>query len=258
MIRGWLKRIRKPKSRNRPKPERATRVRPRIQWLRWLPVISGMGIAGAAFVLAAYALDRPIHKVEVAGVFRRVTALDVEQIVRARLHGGFVRANLSEVQGAIEALPWVDTARVQRQWPDEIVVHITEQEAVARWGESGLVNARGELFVRDERHVPMELPLLKGPPGAEHRVADRFFQIKPQLESAGLAIQGISVDDRGAWEIELSTGVVIRLGRREVDERIERFLKSGASLAAGRSAEISYIDMRYSNGFAVGWHSSQS
>ena len=182
----------------------------------------------------------------------------VEQIVRSRLHGGFVRANLSEVQSAIEGLPWVDTARVQRHWPDALIVHITEQEAIARWGESGLVNARGELFVRDERHVPTELPLLKGPLGAESRVADRFFQIKSQLESAGLSIQGLSLDDRGAWEIELSTGVVIRLGRREVDERIERFLKSGASLASGRSAEISYIDMRYSNGFAVGWHSSQS
>jgi cell division protein FtsQ len=217
-----------------------------------------MGIAAAAFVLAAYALDRPIHKVEVAGVFRRVTAMDVEQIVRARLHGGFVRANLTEVQGAIEALPWVDTARVQRHWPDALIVHITEQEAIARWGESGLVNARGELFVRDERHVPMELPLLKGPQGAERRVADRFFQVRSQLESAGLQIQGLSLDDRGAWEIELSSGVVIRLGRREVEERIERFLKSGASLISGRANEISYIDMRYSNGFAVGWNSSQS
>jgi cell division protein FtsQ len=258
MIRAWLKKVRKPKSRNRPRQDRAARDKPRIDWIRWLPVV-GIAIAAVAATIAVgYALDRPIKRVEVVGVFRRVTSMDVEQIVRTKLHGGFVRANLSEVQASIEAMPWVDNARVQRRWPDALLVHITEQEAVARWGESGLINSRGELFVRNERHVPTELPLITGPNGTERRVADRFFQVKTQLESAGLSLSGIRLDDRGAWEIELTNGVVIRLGRREVEERIDRFLQSGVSLVTSRSAEIAYIDMRYSNGFAVGWHSSQS
>jgi cell division protein FtsQ len=89
-------------------------------------------------------------------------------------------------------------------------------------------------------------------------VADRFFQVKAQLEAAGLTLNGLRLDDRGAWEIELNNGVILRLGRRDIEERMERFLKSGSSLVSSRSPEISYIDMRYSNGFAVGWHTSQS
>jgi cell division protein FtsQ len=258
MIGGWLKKARKPKTRNRPRPERAARGKPLIDWIRWIPVIGVAVSAIVAVVLIGYALDRPIKRVEVVGVFRRVTSMDVEQVVRLKLHGGFVRANLSEVQASIEALPWVDNARVQRRWPDAFVVHITEQEAVARWGESGLINSRGELFVQNERHVPSELPVITGPSGTERRVADRFFQVKAQLETAGLALNGIRLDDRGAWEIELANGVVIRLGRREVEERIDRFLQSGVSLVTSRSADIAYIDMRYSNGFAVGWHASHS
>ena len=106
--------------------------------------------------------------------------------------------------------------------------------------------------------MPSELPVITGPSGTERRVADRFFQVKAQLETAGLTLSGIRLDDRGAWEIELANGVVIRLGRREVEERIDRFLQSGVSLVTSRSAEIAYIDMRYSNGFAVGWHASHS
>jgi cell division protein FtsQ len=258
MFGAWLKKVRKPKARNRPRPERSSRQAPKVNWLQWLPSVGFVVASIVAVVAIGYALDRPINRVEVVGVFRRVTSMDVEQVVRTKLHGGFVRANLSEVQSSIEAMPWVDNARVQRRWPNALLVHITEQEAVARWGDSGLINSRGELFVRNETHIPGELPLMKGPDGTERRVADRFFQVRTQLENAGLSLSVIRLDDRGAWEIELANGVVIRLGRREVEERIDRFLKSAAPLVTDRSAEIAYIDMRYSNGFAVGKRASQS
>jgi cell division protein FtsQ len=258
MIGAWFKKLKKPRSRNRARVERAARQTPKIEWARWIPAI-GVGAAlTASVVLVVFALDRPIRHVDAVGVFRRVTVIDVEHVVRQKLHGGFVRANLSEVQAALESMPWVDTARVQRRWPDSLSVQITEQEAIARWGDAGLVNSRGELFVQNESHVPTELPYLVGPAGTERRVADLFFQVRTQLESAELSLGGLRLDERGAWEVELANGVVIRLGRREVQERIDRFLKSGAALVTGRAADIAYIDMRYSNGFAVGWRSSQS
>jgi cell division protein FtsQ len=258
MIGGLLKKLRKPKAKNRPRRERPARGLQNLNWLQWLPFI-GVAVSVIGTVIATgYVLDRPIKRVEVVGIFRRVTSMDVEQVVRSKLHGGFVRANLTELQGSIEGMPWVDNARVQRRWPDALVVHITEQEAVARWGETGLINSRGELFVRDERHVPTDLPVLTGPEGAERRVAERFFQFKTQLEAAGLSLGSIHLDERGAWQVELTNGVVIRLGRRDVEERMDRFLESGVALVTSRASEIAYIDMRYSNGFATGKRLSQS
>ncbi len=258
MIRQWIKSLRKPRPRNRARVERADRVAPRIDFAFWLPRAAVAIVAIVGVVGITLALDRPVRKIDAVGVFRRVSLLDVERVVRGKLRGGFVRANIGALQAAVEGLPWVDHARIQRRWPDALLIQITEQEAVARWGEAGLVNARGELFVRDERHIPMELPRLEGPDGTEHRVADLFFQVRTQLEAVSLPIGGVRLDERGAWEVELANGVTIRLGRREVQERMDRFLKTGAGLVSSRSAEISYIDMRYSNGFSVGWRSSQS
>jgi cell division protein FtsQ len=255
---GWLKKLSKPRSRNRARPERTVRQMPVLNFSRWIPVFAGTVVTVLAIGAVATALDRHIHKISAVGAFRRASVLEVEQVVRTTLYGGFVRANISDVQNAIEALPWVDNARVQRRWPDGLLVQITEQEAVARWGDSGLVNARGELFVRDERHVPMELPRLAGPEGTERHVADLFFQVRTQLDAAALPVTGLRLDARGAWEIELANGVVVRLGRREVQERLERFLTFGVTLVTSRSNEIAYIDMRYSNGFSVGWRGSQS
>jgi len=147
----------------------------------------------------------------------------------------------------------VDHARVQRHWPNSLHVAVIEQKAAARWGESGLLNTRGELFVKEAAHVPAELPRLNGPEGTESQVAQRFLAIQGRMLEAGLRIAALRLDDRGAWEMDLDSGVTVRLGRKQVDERIDRFIKTTSTVIAHRLSDITYVDMRYANGFAIGW-----
>jgi cell division protein FtsQ len=53
--------------------------------------------------------------------------------------------------------------------------------------------------------------------------------------------------------MDLDNGVTVRLGRRDVDERIDRFIHTASQVISHRLNEIGYVDMRYSNGFAIGW-----
>jgi cell division protein FtsQ len=242
------------RAKNRARVEKKRRFAwPKVPWARLAPHALGALAVAALAGSIALALDRPVRRIDVAGSFQRVSPLDVEQVVRARLRGGFVSANLDTLQRAIEALPWVDHARVQRRWPDALAVQVTEQAAIARWGTTGLLNARGELFLKDARHVPPELPRLDGPEGAERQVAELLFELQPKLLESGLRISALRLDPRGAWELELANGVAVRFGRRQLQERIERFLKVGAPVIAGRPSDIAFLDMRYSNGFTVGW-----
>lgn len=231
---------------------------PRIPWRRLAPIGLSILIVGGVTGGIVLALDRSVRHIEVVGPFQRVSAFDVEQVVRGNLKGGFVTANLWSLQQSIEMLPWVDHARVRRRWPDAITVQILEQSAAARWGDSGLVNARGDVFVRDARHVPPELAQLNGPEGSEHQVAELFMRLQPRMVEMGLSISGLKLDPRGAWELELSNGVTVRFGRRQLQERLERFMKVGAQMIAGRASDIAFLDMRYSNGFSVGWRTSGS
>ena len=64
----------------------------------------------------------------------------------------------------------------------------------------------------------------------------------------------MELDPRGAWELTLANGVQVRLGRQAVHQRLERFLRVASPLVATRSGEVSYVDLRYSNGFSVGWN----
>ncbi len=242
----------RPKNRRRPQGKR-----------RWLPAINwralGATLATLTGVLAAgavvlWALDQPIESVAVTGRFQRVSPADIDRVVKDELHGaGLLSVNLEAVRRAIHTLAWVDAVSVQRAWPRGLTVLVIEQTAVARWGGGGLVNARGELFAADERHIPPELAELEGPDGKEPEVAQRYLAASGRLTQAGLRMTALRLDARGAWEFDLADGVTVRLGRRQVDERFERFMSAALKLVTQRGEDIAYVDMRYTNGFAVGW-----
>jgi cell division protein FtsQ len=207
----------------------------------------------AALGALTWALDRPLRVISMDGSFQRVSPGQIEKAVAPYAQGGFMSADLDAIQRAVEALPWVEHARIQRRWPNSLHVTVIEQTAAARWGESGLLNTRGELFVRSAAHVPAELPRLSGPEGTESQVAQRYLAIQGRMLEAGMRIAALRLDERGAWEMDLDSGVTVRLGRRDVDERIDRFIRTASQVISHRLNEITYVDMRYSNGFAIGW-----
>jgi cell division protein FtsQ len=69
----------------------------------------------------------------------------------------------------------------------------------------------------------------------------------------GLDVRRLHLDARGAWDMTLQNGVEIRLGRQHVDERTALFLDVVANIVSSREADIDFVDMRYSNGFTIGW-----
>jgi cell division protein FtsQ len=231
---------------------------PVIRWSRWLPALALCGALVAGGFALRLAFDQPLERVAVEGRFQRVSPLDVEKAVRGAVgDAGLVTVDLDAVNQAVRQIPWVDGVSVARVWPRGLAVRVEEQRPVARWGETGLVNVRGELFVNDARHIPAELPELVGPSGAAAVMTQRFLKTQDRLVEADLRMSQLKLDERGAWELSLENGVTVRLGRSQMDERFERFMAVAARIVTARAAEISYIDLRYANGFAIGWRASR-
>ena len=242
--------------------KQAKRRRKNQQWkirLPSLPVRSiGICLIATTIVILCYQLsasllDRPIASIIIEGPFQRVTALQIEEAISDELGTGFITANLKTMRSRIIALDWIDDANVARRWPGTLAITVTEQIPAARWGQRGLLNTRGDLFVTDARHVPAELPKLSGPDGQSTVVAKQYLNLREQLIPIGLGVRAVTVDTRGAWEIVLSNGIEIRFGRRNIDTRIQLFLGMAAGIISSREAEISFVDMRYTNGFTIGW-----
>ncbi|HEY2419127.1 MAG TPA: cell division protein FtsQ/DivIB [Steroidobacteraceae bacterium] len=243
------------KRNNRRSPPRSGRFKlPALNWRRLGLSLGGIAVTVLALAALGWLLDQPIQRVIVSGRLQRVSALDVEKVVRARLRGaGLVTVQLDQIGEGLRTLPWVDSAAVQRSWPRGLKIEIVEQTAVARWNDNGLVNARGQLFMSDAHFVPPELPQLTGPTGSEAEVTARYLAAQGRLTEVGLRLVALSLDARGALNMTLDNGVQVRLGRDQIDARFERFLLVAAKLVSQRAADIAYVDMRYGNGFAVGW-----
>ena len=242
------------KQAKRRKPKKATRFSmPSIRVSLIVGPIAAIAIVLATYQLSSSMLDRQIRSIEVSGPFQRVTALQIEEAISDDLEDGFVSADLADIQKRIVAMPWIDSATVARRWPSRLRIKVTEQVPAAIWGESGLLNVRGELFVDSVRHVPAELPRLSGPDGRSGDVARRYLNVRDRLIPVGLDLRRVHLDPRGAWEMTLQNGVEIRLGRREIEDRTELFLDIVADIITSRAADIEYVDMRYSNGFTIGW-----
>jgi cell division protein FtsQ len=244
----WRKRNRKRATAGEPT------VAPTIDLRRIGVVVAALGVLAAAAAVLHVALDRPVRHVLVEGAFQRVSPPEIESAVSEVVRGGLASIDLDVVRARVERIAWVDRAVVSRKWPDAIRVVVVEQVAAARWNDTGLLNSRGELFIRNARFVPPELPLLQGPDGSESMVAQLYLEAQGRLLEAGLRLTGVRLDERGAWELQLGNGLTVRLGRQAVTDRLDRFIRLASPMVAKRAAEISYVDMRYTNGFSVGWN----
>jgi cell division protein FtsQ len=235
-------------------PSAARRLLNSVPWRRAAPVVACLVVALGAFLALRMALDRPLTQVQITGRFQRVQPLDVEKAVRGQVgRKGLVSVDLAAVSRAVRQIPWVDQASVARAWPQGLTIRVVEQIPVARWGETGLLNARGELFLNDSRHLPAELPVLAGPAGFETLMTERYLAVQPRLLEAGMRLSRLQMDERGALELTLANGVRLRLGRAHIEERFDRFMLAASRIVAARATEIAYVDLRYSAGFAIGW-----
>jgi len=253
---NWL--FRRNRFKNRAKSEKREWQWPAFvtEWRGYARRAALIALTGGALAALGCALERPVQVVSMDGSFQRVSPGQIEQAIAPYAHTGFMSVDLDRIQRSVEALPWVMHARIQRRWPNSLHVTVIEQTAAARWGDSGLLNTRGQLFVRSATHVPAELPRLSGPEGTESQVAQRYLSAQGRVLEAGMRIAALRLDERGAWEMDLDSGVTVRLGRRDVDERIDRFIRTVSQVIAHRMSEITYVDMRYSNGFAIGWRNA--
>lgn len=228
---------------------------PKIRVSRIVTPLVAIAAVFATYHLSLAMLDREISSLEISGPLQRVTALQIEEAIGDEINAGFVGANLDRIRQQVAALPWIDQVRVARRWPSRIAISVTEQIPAAVWGERGLLNTRGELFVDAVRHVPAELPRLRGPNLRSAEVAAQYLSVRERLIPVGLDLRSVHMDGRESWKMTLQNGIEVRLGHKDLAARTDLFLDVVADIISGRAVDIEYIDMRYGNGFTIGWKS---
>jgi cell division protein FtsQ len=216
-----------------------------------------MACAALLYAVSAWLVRQPVfafREVVVTTPLARASAGYLEAVVRSELSGTFFTLDLNRAREALARVPWVRSAGLRRQWPRRLEIEIEEHAPLARWGDGGLVNTRGEVFVADWNG---ELPQFAGPQGTSAAIAARYRDWSASLAPLDLRVRGVALSARGAWEIRAEARgrpLTIELGREEPDARLARLIAAyprtlDALARAGRPVER--VDLRYRNGFAA-------
>lgn len=220
---------------------------------------SDLLFAAAALIvlygLVRFAIHQPVfamHELRVVGVpgqnVANITLQQVETIAQRDFRGTFFTVDIERLRTAFEKLPWVRRADVRRQWPDGIEVFIEEHVALARWGDSALVNTQGEVFAASSDAT---LPLFAGPNSASVEITQQYEVFRRALAAIGRKPVEVRLSARRAWQLRLDNGMTLEIGREQVAARLSRFLQVYPDTIVPLGQRADYVDLRYANGFAV-------
>lgn len=230
-------------------------------------------IVGGLFTLMRLPIFA-LQKIEIEAVpgstLNHVNPQEVQSALVGRLSGNFFTMNLPETRAVFETLPWIRFAAVRRIWPNTLRVSIEEQQPLALWNDTQMLNTWGQLFTANRAVVENEdsLPQFIGPDGSERLMVQRYAEISRWFAPLDVRAERLTLSDRYAWQVALSNGMTLDLGRDpgadapdpqvgvpgalSFAQRIERFVQAwpkAQSQLKGRVA--THADLRYPNGFAL-------
>lgn len=225
----------------------------------WPLLVVALLIGGVALYqqLQPY-LDRPIARIGIAGKLTFTAPEQVEQRIEPYVSTSFFRVDLEGLRNGLEELPWIAQVQVRRVWPDEVEIELNEYLPIARWGDTALLNNRGEAYPFEAIERYRQLPQLLGPERARQRMMQQYQVLSQMLRPQGFAIARLELRERGSWfaTLEAKQGgqnIELLLGRDHVVEKVRRFLTIHDKTLRERIENIARIDLRYANGLAVTW-----
>ena len=199
-----------------------------------------------------------LRSIEVKTPVMHVTEAQIRLVAERQVRGTFFTVDLDRVRNSLEKLPWVREARVERRWPDTLVVSLVEHVPLARWNDDALVSEEGEVF---GAAASAKLPRLVGPEGSSTEVVAAYRRYQATLAPLGMTIDELRLSPRRAWRLRLGSGMQLALGRQQTDARLVRFVKLYPRLFGPQQAKDGQpaavpptplmVDLRYTDGFAL-------
>jgi cell division protein FtsQ len=217
-------------------------------------IVPATAAAIAVTALAAgawYGFDaissQPIRRVVFAGDMQRIARADLDAFARSVEGAAPGGASLAAVREAARRIAWVREATVRRRFPDAAEITFETHQPLARWSESALVSAKGEVFAADYDGF---LPKFAGPEGSASQMAGEYPALRDAIAPLASAVTELRLSARGAWQVTLDSGLSLDLGRSDIHSRLARFVSAWPQLAS-QGVETHHADLRYANGFAV-------
>lgn len=195
--------------------------------------------------------SRVLQSVEIKSALQRVETSQVENALAPYLGQSFWRVDLEHVHADLVKLDWVYKASVKRRWPSKLIVHITEQNPVVRWGSDALLNQEGDVFYPYDISPFLDLVMLDGEALQSKALLKQLVVFQSQFTKLGWTIDKLTVQADGVWRIHFLEGATVLLGKEDWQGRLNRFIQAYPKTQKELRKFAQVFDLRYSNGFVI-------
>lgn len=199
----------------------------------------------------------PVKQVKLYGDFQHIDIGTLHHKLQQQYVGNFFSVNVDQVQQFLLQQPWVYQAAVRKQWPDALVVVVTEQQPVAIWNQQQLLNEQGDVFQAPLQQLKTELPMLTGPEGSQQDALTMFRHMQGLLALHKFNAVALGLTERFSWQLSLSNGVALKLGREDTLKRVQRFIELYPVISKHKADAVAEVDLRYDTGIAVRYSTEQ-
>lgn len=197
----------------------------------------------------------PIEVVSITNKLQYAEPESIKKIMQAHTKAGFFALSPDKVRNELKNIPWVQDASVVRSWPHTVKLNIVERQPLAIWQERGIVDTEAVLFFPENMakigSLKASLPEFVGDAAEVNKMVDTYKMILVALKPIGLGIKKLELMSDHGWRAMLDNEVIIILGQTELEERLARLALAYKSVI-GTELKVKIIDLRYTNGLAVG------
>ena len=179
---------------------------------------------------------------------------DIREVAKKYVRSkSFFNVDINYLQSKIENIDWISSANIRRSYPNEIIIFVTEHIPIAIWNNKDYLNQYGEIFTANKKNN--KFPILISKNNKNKIIFEYLSLFSNDLirHNINEKVMKIIEDDIRSISVILSSGFTIKLGSKNVKEKIDIFFKVYQTLNSSDLSKMRYIDMRYSNGFSVGW-----
>lgn len=229
-------------------------------FLMMLIICAILLIARLVYLYLADPQRYPISTIKITATYQHLTRPQIEVVLSRYSQDSFFSLPIKQLKDDLNACDWVDSVYVERQWPDTLKITLTEKKPIAMWNDT-LITEDGRIFHVSEADLNKQssvesLPRLSGPDEQQLDVLHNFQKLSKLLSSYGLHAVSLALRSNQAWELGLTNGVLLRLGKSEIESRVLRFCRAYMAVFAEKPEQLSSVDLRYTHGMAVQWKES--
>lgn len=202
-------------------------------------------------LLLLQTVNKQVDTLQVSTDLEHISAQTIQAQITPWFPDGYVYMDINAIQNRLQNMVMISQVSVEKVWPDTLKIEIEEERPVAIWNDKNMLSENGDILPVALKQL--HLPKLKGANQESKMVMQHFLLFNRWGKRHQLELDGIKHSAAG-WQLEYKAGLKIWLdntmamnGLQQLDSVIEQF----------DLARISYIDMRYEQGFAVAWKGIQ-